>query len=473
MGESDVSMRLATKELDWAPLGEVRLDRIDSETFSIQLRSNEWIVRPLDVAGFLFGTRERLQTPTERPGRRPRETTRIRSLAWAVLHGFLALSILGIGVVIGRYSLDGSNVLSAMVAILVMGVGLLWSRIVPGSEAPKSTRPTAGIRQPVRPTAGGRLRGDVDVLKEILGDRVQPGPRPAATSPRPVAADNASWLKDVELPTLEQGADDLTIIRGIGPAVASRLASAGIVTYKQIGRLNDTEFHKLARVLGATMHRIDLDAWHRDATMAYEHKYGHPMDSRRDDEPEPSSPEPSSPDPSNPDPSNPELQPGDDSAADREAPAAPTSDLPEHTPPEEASPGDAPPGLDGIIASQTEPEFAWWGSDQSDTQEIESAWREIDDSVLMLDSDDDAEPDWSSRSIDGIPDPGMQDDLTGIKGIGEATARKLANIGVVSLAQIADADAEQISHMEAALGFRSGRFAAERWQEQARDLLNA
>jgi predicted flap endonuclease-1-like 5' DNA nuclease len=66
----------------------------------------------------------------------------------------------------------------------------------------------------------------------------------------------------------ETGADDLTTIRGIGPAIARRLAEAGVATYAQLAALTAEEVRDCARLAAWQGHPED---WISQATAMIAH----------------------------------------------------------------------------------------------------------------------------------------------------------------------------------------------------------
>ena len=65
-----------------------------------------------------------------------------------------------------------------------------------------------------------------------------------------------------------------------------------------------------------------------------------------------------------------------------------------------------------------------------------------------------------------------EDDLTRIRGIGPKIARKLAELGITSLRQLARLSPEEIARIDGALAFK-GRIHREKWVEQARNLIGS
>lgn len=72
------------------------------------------------------------------------------------------------------------------------------------------------------------------------------------------------------------------------------------------------------------------------------------------------------------------------------------------------------------------------------------------------------------RQNDQTPPAG--DDLTRIKGIGDAVAGKLAEAGITTIAQIAELTPEAAAELNVQLNFRGDRIGRDEWVEQARAL---
>ena len=126
--------------------------------------------------------------------------------------------------------------------------------------------------------------------------------------------------------------------------------------------------------------------------------------------------------------------------APRAEPAAPkkrAADLLQEAAPELVTPAEAPP--------RTEPE---------PEPEPEAESQQTSDAPL-------AEPETET--------PPISDDLTQIKGLGPKAAAKLSELGVTSLAQIANWTDEDVSRMDDAINGR-GRIERDEWVKQAKAL---
>jgi predicted flap endonuclease-1-like 5' DNA nuclease len=85
----------------------------------------------------------------------------------------------------------------------------------------------------------------------------------------------------VETPAEPSGTDDLTRLKGVGPKLATLLASLGVTRYAQIAAWTDADLDALDTKLGAFAGRPRRDAWVDQArllaggdTAGYEAKFG-------------------------------------------------------------------------------------------------------------------------------------------------------------------------------------------------------
>ena len=68
--------------------------------------------------------------------------------------------------------------------------------------------------------------------------------------------------------------DDLTLIRGIGPYIQSKLREMDISSYKQIARLTEEDINRIGEVINYFPGRIARDGWQESARTLHEKKYG-------------------------------------------------------------------------------------------------------------------------------------------------------------------------------------------------------
>ncbi len=176
---SFVRLRTGAAELDRSPIAAAHLERIDSETFNLTLRSG-WVIRPENVVEFLVEAAPAFESKLRwRPGRTGR---RVPTL---VLHLALTSTILVVGLVMGRFQFDGSELITWLVAGLMLFVGLLWSRLWNLDQQPATAPEPAGLLH-LESRASVDVRrtvsGNIDLMRELLGERLgEAGPEPANT----------------------------------------------------------------------------------------------------------------------------------------------------------------------------------------------------------------------------------------------------------------------------------------------------
>lgn len=65
---------------------------------------------------------------------------------------------------------------------------------------------------------------------------------------------------------VHQPADDLTVIEGVGPKVASLLEDAGVRTYGSLAAMNEGQLRQILRQAGLPF--VDPETWPEQATLA-------------------------------------------------------------------------------------------------------------------------------------------------------------------------------------------------------------
>jgi hypothetical protein len=232
-------------------------------------------------------------------------------LAWVV--------VLVVGFGLGRLESGVAAVVTWVVAVIVALLGLRWARST--ARARPEERPPAAILRPVVPESVTHsavnvgMAGDVDLVREILGDRISGRQKLVTAAPRPTAptaapgsipappvtgevlsgvpldsrsetgsrAGNGNGVVEADQGSLEgpgesgpggRQPDDLTTIRGIGPRLAARLADAGVVTFRQLADMGAEDIARLQAELGTFVHRMEKDRWKEQAQQAHARKYG-------------------------------------------------------------------------------------------------------------------------------------------------------------------------------------------------------
>lgn len=77
-----------------------------------------------------------------------------------------------------------------------------------------------------------------------------------ATTPEPVPV-----TAPVIAPVIATGADDLTLIKGLGPKLKAQLADLGITNFAQIAAWDDADIDRVDAQLGRFQGRIRRDDW--------------------------------------------------------------------------------------------------------------------------------------------------------------------------------------------------------------------
>ena len=98
---------------------------------------------------------------------------------------------------------------------------------------------------------------------------------PSPLSP-PVAVSEPDDPNDV--PQIDENEadllDDLTLIRGIGPYIQSKLREMNISSYRQIAHLTEEDINRIGEVINYFPGRIARDGWQESARALHEKKYG-------------------------------------------------------------------------------------------------------------------------------------------------------------------------------------------------------
>ena len=83
--------------------------------------------------------------------------------------------------------------------------------------------------------------------------------------PVPEAAPDAAAASMVQ--TAPPAADDLTLIKGLGPKIAAQLAGMGITSFAQIAAWDDAEIDRIDAQMGRFAGRIRRDQWVEQARL--------------------------------------------------------------------------------------------------------------------------------------------------------------------------------------------------------------
>ncbi len=136
----------------------------------------------------------------------------------------------------------------AIIAVLALFViaGLLW-----GIKAKRS-----------------RVKASRDVIANAREAGVEPEPAPEPTAdssatPPPAAAarETPPAPTPAPAPAVDHAAAPVTLLKGLGPKVATRLAELGVTTVGDMAALSETEAQNIDAQLGAFTGRMGRDRW--------------------------------------------------------------------------------------------------------------------------------------------------------------------------------------------------------------------
>jgi len=132
--------------------------------------------------------------------------------------------------------------------------------VTAAAPAPTAPPPPAPIAPapapiPVAPTPVARVAED---HQATLHDEPIAAAAPLDATPASVAAD---------APVEEGGARSITILKGLGPKIATRLSELGITRLDQLAWLDDAEAEQLDAQLGVFQGRMERDRWREQARL--------------------------------------------------------------------------------------------------------------------------------------------------------------------------------------------------------------
>ena len=126
----------------------------------------------------------------------------------------------------------------------------------PAPTAPPSPAPVATPQ--VAPTPTERITDD---HQAALPDEPIVAAAPLDATPASVAADAPV------APAETGGAQSVTILKGLGPKIATRLSELGITRLDQLAWLDDAEAEQLDAQLGVFQGRLERDRWREQARL--------------------------------------------------------------------------------------------------------------------------------------------------------------------------------------------------------------
>lgn len=125
------------------------------------------------------------------------------------------------------------------------------------------------------PSRSAPEEADIADHSAALPDEPIPAAAPLDASPASVAAEPATT------PPAADGAQSVTILKGLGPKIATRLSELGITRLDQLAWLDDAEAHDLDAQMGVFQGRMERDRWREQARLlaqgdraAYEAQFG-------------------------------------------------------------------------------------------------------------------------------------------------------------------------------------------------------
>ncbi|WP_051272951.1 hypothetical protein [Sphingomonas phyllosphaerae] len=132
------------------------------------------------------------------------------------------------------------------------------SPVVAAAAPAPTAPPPAPTPAPVAPAPSDRVADD---HQAALRDEPIAAAAPLDATPASVAADAPV------APAEEGGAQSITILKGLGPKIATRLSELGITRLDQLAWLDDAEAEQLDAQLGVFQGRMERDRWREQARL--------------------------------------------------------------------------------------------------------------------------------------------------------------------------------------------------------------
>lgn len=207
------------------PSRNVSVERSAGNWFKLRLDEDEWDFRPDDPTGFFLAAP--LPAP-EAPRRRSRfENRTFGKVGKMALGAVLAVFLLSIGIVIGRYQLDGTGLALANMLVFAAALGAGWASI-------KTSERKATDRQE-RPGKSLRVTGNRTPLR--VQDVLQSERRPSTATPPSTAASPS-----VSPPQTANGVrSEVQDSDGLMPEMAEGVSSIDPMTSDRLTVDGDTE----------------------------------------------------------------------------------------------------------------------------------------------------------------------------------------------------------------------------------------
>lgn len=295
-------------------------------------------------------------------------------------------------------------------------------------------------------------------------------PAPEAAPPAPEAVPPApAGSAQTPPPAATVPADNLSLIAGIGPTMASDLKGLGIVTFQQLADLSDEEAENVNQQTGFPG-RVEREEWREQARELMAGKAPRAKVDR--EQLAAANPQQA--------PAAPAETPDDLSKISGIGPAI-AKNLNEHgiftyRQVQDLSDAEATQ-VDDLIGFPGRVQREQWREQATELMAGKPPRAKVDREAKTVSPPAAAKP--KSKKLPApapkgqtaakakIAPPAAPDDLTKIKGVGPALARELNSLGVHTFHQLAELNREEIARINDQIGF-PGRVEREHWVEQAR-----
>ncbi|MEP3051031.1 MAG: hypothetical protein ABJP48_07995 [Erythrobacter sp.] len=149
-------------------------------------------------------------------------------------------------------------------AALLIGLAVAWFLFV----ANRKTSVTRGDAKDVLDEGAApaqRNQALIDAPQKTASDNaanIAANPASPKAEPQPISAAAQESAEATPSPLKTEGlSDDLTVIKGLGPKLATMLNSLGITSYAQIAEWDDAEIDRIDAQLDRFAGRIRRDSW--------------------------------------------------------------------------------------------------------------------------------------------------------------------------------------------------------------------
>ncbi|MEH3104003.1 MAG: hypothetical protein PGN12_08865 [Sphingomonas phyllosphaerae] len=132
----------------------------------------------------------------------------------------------------------------------------------PAPTAPAPTIAPSPVAPPPAPVPIAPLSAE-----HVADDNQSALPDEPIAAAAPLDASPASVAADAPVAPAEDGAQSVTILKGLGPKIATRLSELGITRLDQLAWLDDAEAEQLDAQLGVFQGRMERDRWREQARL--------------------------------------------------------------------------------------------------------------------------------------------------------------------------------------------------------------